>query len=250
MAKVYCISPYREEIAHQIKDGIVLIYDTFRASTTILFALWRGFRYVIPVKDPQEGLTLAKKYGALTAGESKGRKIRKYHFSNSPYQVLTTRNVTDYLVIRSTNGTRAIIGLMKRNEIVIASTVNSKWAANYAFNKAKESKKRIFLVAVGRKSPFGSLETFEDRLGVALTANYLKLFGAHLDESCCHYKKEITYAKIIKKIANNRKIIRLAKAIPSSYPKDLLLTGLIDILPIIGRLEVKNDVPMIKMEKC
>ncbi len=237
LVKVYCLPLFKEEYREKINNAITVIFDVFRASTTIILALHSGFKYVIPVKDTGEGLKIAKKINAITAGEKGGKKIKEYHLSNSPYQVLKLGKLGKPLVLRSTNGTRIIKLLEDRNTIVIGSTVNAKAVAEYTYKLASETGKPIVLIAAGRLTGSIVMNAIEDVIGVAVTSKYLEVLGAKLDNSCKKLKIYGTLGLLIHKLFSNKNTINLVKKNKSAYLKDIILTGLINIVETVPQLE-------------
>ena len=205
-----------------IKNGIAVVFDVFRASTTIIVALHRGFKYIIPVYDIEEGLKLARKYNAVTAGEDKGRKIKKYDYSNSPYQMLKKAKPRDYLVLRSSNGTRVIEGLDKSNIILVGALINARSVASAIEKLVRETGKNVYLIAAGKKGSRGVGKTLEDLLGVALVAKYLKEKGLFLHKSC---QKILKYNKLLPllSVLLSKLIFKILSMLPSDFLKDMYI---------------------------
>ena len=248
LVKVYCLPLFKNGYRDRIKDTITVIFDVFRASTTIVLALYSGFKYVIPVKNEEDGLKIAKKIGAITAGEKGGRKIEEYHLSNSPYQVLKLGKIGKPLVLRSTNGTRIIKTLENNNIIVIGSTVNARVVAEYTYQLALATGKPIVLIAAGRLTGPIILNAVEDIIGVAVTAKYLENLGAKLDKSCKKIGFYYTLGKLVHKLFSHKKTLEVVKRVKSSYLKDIILTGLIDIVNVVPKLEQENGGKIVKIE--
>ena len=220
-----------------IKNGIAVVFDVFRASTTIIVALHRGFKYVIPVYDIEEGLKLAKKYNAVAAGEDKGRKIKKYDYSNSPYQILKKAEPRDYLVLRSSNGTRVIEELDKSNIILIGALINAEFVADAIKKLVKETGRNVYLIAAGKKGKRGVGKTLEDLLGIALVAKYLKEKRLVLHKSC---REALKYNKLLPmlNVLLSKLIFKVLSIFPSDFLKDMYIvskTNEIDVVPILDR---------------
>ncbi len=88
----------------------VVVIDVFRASTTIITALERGAREVIAVSSTEEALALHSRMpSALLMGEENGKRIPGFHLWNSPSEIAEMDLRGRTIIMRSTNGTRALI---------------------------------------------------------------------------------------------------------------------------------------------
>jgi 2-phosphosulfolactate phosphatase len=116
----------------QVKPGdlagrLVAVVDVLRASTSIATALGNGARTVIPLEGADEVIVRSKDFTRsqiLLAGEQKMLPITGFDLGNSP-QAFTPEVVEDKtILITTTNGTRALLGVQGARDIVIASYVN------------------------------------------------------------------------------------------------------------------------------
>lgn len=116
----------------QVKPGdlagrLVAVVDVLRASTSIATALDNGARTVIPLEGADEVIVRSKDFTRsqiLLAGEQKMLPITGFDLGNSP-QAFTPETVEDKtILITTTNGTRALLGVQGARDIVIASYVN------------------------------------------------------------------------------------------------------------------------------
>jgi 2-phosphosulfolactate phosphatase len=116
----------------QVKTGdlagrLVAVVDVLRASTSIATALGNGARTVIPLEGADEVIVRSKDFARsqiLLAGEQKMLSIAGFDLGNSP-QAFTPEVVEDKtILITTTNGTRALLGVQGARDIVIASYVN------------------------------------------------------------------------------------------------------------------------------
>jgi len=116
----------------QVKPGdlagcLVAVVDVLRASSSIATALGNGARTVIPLEGADEVIVRSKDFTRsqiLLAGEQKMLPITGFDLGNSP-QAFTPETVEDKtILITTTNGTRALLGVQGARDIVIASYVN------------------------------------------------------------------------------------------------------------------------------
>jgi 2-phosphosulfolactate phosphatase len=139
---------------------LVIIVDVLRASTTVATALGNGAKTVIPLEGPDEVITRSKEFArsqTLLAGEQKMFPITGFDLGNSP-QAFTPEVVGGKtILITTTNGTRALLGVQGARDIVIASYVN--FTAVLAMMKvAASSNTDIAIICAGEEGSF----TLED----------------------------------------------------------------------------------------
>jgi 2-phosphosulfolactate phosphatase len=139
---------------------LVIIVDVLRASTTVATALGNGAKTVIPLEGPDEVISRSKEFArsqTLLAGEQKMHPISGFDLGNSP-QAFTPEVVEGKtILITTTNGTRALLGVQGARDIVIASYVN--FTAVLAMMKvAASSDTDIAIICAGEEGSF----TLED----------------------------------------------------------------------------------------
>jgi 2-phosphosulfolactate phosphatase len=151
------LSP-RELVPGDIQGRVVAVIDVLRASTTVAVALANGARTVVPVEDVDEAITRARQFDpgqVLTAGERKMLPIAGFDMGNSPLDFSESKVSGCTVIITTTNGTRALMGLSGARDIVVASYVNH--AAVTAMLRAAARSNDISIVCAGTEGHF-SLE--------------------------------------------------------------------------------------------
>jgi 2-phosphosulfolactate phosphatase len=159
---------------NEVKQGdtmgrLVIIVDVLRASTTVATALGNGAKTVIPVEGADAVMARAKEFehsDVLLVGEQKMFPIPGFDLGNSP-QSFTPKVVEGKtILITTTNGTRALLGVQGARDIVIASYVN--FTAVLAMMKvAASSNTDIAIICAGEEGSF----TLED---AACAGRYVK----------------------------------------------------------------------------
>jgi|Deesub1362A_J573_1020465.scaffolds.fasta_scaffold04115_5 2-phosphosulfolactate phosphatase len=105
------------------EGGAVVVIDVFRASTTIITALERGAKEVIAVPSTEEALALHSRMpSALLMGEENGMRIPGFHLWNSPSEIAEMDLRGRTIIMRSTNGTRALASALAEKVYVAAFT--------------------------------------------------------------------------------------------------------------------------------
>src|SRR5262245_35666305 len=91
----------------------VLVVDVLRATTTMCAALSNGAKAVIPVGSTEEALKLAQTIGSdvVLAGEQNCVRISGFALGNSPREMTSDAVKGKLVVMRTTNGTRAMLAI-------------------------------------------------------------------------------------------------------------------------------------------
>ncbi|MFL5600306.1 MAG: 2-phosphosulfolactate phosphatase [Gemmatimonadaceae bacterium] len=165
----------------QVKPGdtsgrLVTIVDVLRASTTVATALGNGAKTVIPLEGADEVIFRSKEFARSEirlAGEQKMYPITGFDLGNSP-QAFTRKAVEGKtLLITTTNGTRALLGVQGARDIVIASYVNFT-AVLTMMKIAVSSNTDIAIICAGEEGSF----TLED---AACAGRYVRAIPKRAD---------------------------------------------------------------------
>ncbi|GAB4114966.1 MAG: 2-phosphosulfolactate phosphatase family protein [Candidatus Caldatribacteriota bacterium] len=141
-----------------LNHKLVIVIDVLRASSTIITALVKGSKGIIPVFNPEEAQQ--KKYHfkteeILLGGERKGKKIKGFDLGNSPLEYLE-EVVRDKLIIFSTtNGVKTLERVKNAQEVIIGSFLNLKTVADYCINFPEE----VLLVCAGKEGKISLEDT-------------------------------------------------------------------------------------------
>ena len=138
---------------------VVAVIDVLRASTSIAAALNNGARSVIPAEDADEVITRSKQFErgeVKLAGERRMLTIPGFDLGNSPLEFTAEAVNGCTVLISTTNGTRALLGIQGARDIVIASYVNLS-AVSAMLRTAARSDTDIAIVCAGTEGHF-SLE--------------------------------------------------------------------------------------------
>ena len=116
------------EVTPQDTSGrLVVIIDVLRASTTVAAALANGAKTVVPLPTADEVMLRARdfeKSAVRTAGERKMQPIPGFDLGNSPGAFTAEAVEGKTILLTTSNGTRALLGVQGARDIVIASYVN------------------------------------------------------------------------------------------------------------------------------
>ncbi|TGG88275.1 2-phosphosulfolactate phosphatase [Geotoga petraea] len=128
MKRLYTyLSPKENLLNHEI---IVLI-DTFRATTTINTLFHLGAKEVLMTDDIERSFEL-KESGYVLCGERNSQKIKGFDFSNSPSQLLKQEDKikSKKVLINTTNGSKVFRSVNKNSNVIALSLTNLKTVIN------------------------------------------------------------------------------------------------------------------------
>jgi len=110
-----------------LADRLVVVVDVLRATSTIVEALANGARAVVPVATIEEALRLVRnlgREGALLCGERGGLRIEGFELGNSPAEFTAERVAGKTLVMTTTNGTAALVGVAGARRVYVGAFAN------------------------------------------------------------------------------------------------------------------------------
>ncbi|EEF61064.1 2-phosphosulfolactate phosphatase [Pedosphaera parvula] len=144
-----------------------VVFDVFRATSTIVTALAHGANALIPVSDIPEALSWRQKHPeVLLAGERDGLRIQAnltggidFDLGNSPREFTPERIRGHTIVISTTNGSRALRACTGAQTVLVGSLLNLTATSDYL---RRHRPKELLLVCSGT----GDQASFEDILGV------------------------------------------------------------------------------------
>ena len=142
-----------------VQSRCVAIIDVLRASTTIATALANGAKAVIPFESSEEAVLRAKNFArseVKLAGERKMHPIPGFDFGNSPRDFTREAVEGKTILLTTTNGTPALLGVQGARDVVIASYVNFS-AILAMLRAALRGGTEVAIICAGRDRQF-SLE--------------------------------------------------------------------------------------------
>lgn len=131
-------------------DGIVVVLDILRASTTITTALVNGALEVIPFQEVADAEAAAKSYpreSVILGGERGGLPIPGFDCGNSPREYSPERVGGKQVLFTTTNGTLAMMHCKRASQVVIGSFLNL--AAVVQHLSVKHNGRTVHLLCAG-----------------------------------------------------------------------------------------------------
>ena len=185
----------------------IVAVDVLRATSTIVVALERGAKEVIPCAEVAEAETFRGQPGILLAGERKGEMIPGFDFTNSPDDLSREELSGKCIVLTTSDGTRLITQASDAEVVFAASTLNHEAVAaailEFGGNWA--------LIGAGSSGDFRP----EDKVGCALVGKTLLESGYfRKNEGLDAFIREFTtnWASIILNSLSVQKLHKIGRA--------------------------------------
>lgn len=151
--KVDIIISADDIVESKIKNKIVIVIDMFRATSVIVTALNNGCKEVLPFLTIEETLENAKKFNRedyILGGERRAVKIEGFDLSNSPLEYIEDIVKNKYVLMTTTNGTRALTNSTSAKRILIAAMINARAVAE----KLIEINEDVVIINAGTNGNF------------------------------------------------------------------------------------------------
>ena len=148
------------------RGDVVVIIDALRASVTIMAGLQAGAARVLPVLTVEEAESHLGDPRYRLAGERGGAKLPRFHFGNSPTEILAHRPEVKgrVLVVTTSNGTRCVNAALGAAAVLVGSTTNARAVAGAAWDLALEHGADVTLLAAGLRDQPSSEDTYAQGL--------------------------------------------------------------------------------------
>ena len=137
-----------------LDDTLCVVFDVFRATSTMITALLNGATAVVPVAEISDALSIRQRDPAvLLAGERDGVRIRagqtggvEFDLGNSPREFTREKVSGRTIVMTTTNGTRALRACAHAQGVLIGSFLNLQATADRI---SRERPDHLLLVCSG-----------------------------------------------------------------------------------------------------
>ena len=221
------------------RGDIAVVIDVLRCSSTIATALHNGALGVVPVKTLDEAREIHRKNpNFILAGERGGVKPEGFQLGNSPREFTRAAVEGKYVILTTTDGTRALAGVSDARLVFVGSFLNAKTVVEASLREAERLEAGITLVAAGRMRGF----SLEDHLCAGLLASRLVEAGAVPDDAA--YAAILAYRQAEKDLLSH-----ISRGIHAQGLKRLGLGEdvdycvRVDVLPVLPVLEKNEDFP-------
>ena len=157
-----------------LDETLCVVFDVFRATSSMVTALANGAEGIIPVGEIPEALaTKQKNPYVLLAGERDGVRIRAaltgetdFDLGNSPREFTREKVSGKTIVMTTTNGTRALRACAHAKTVLIGAFLNLRATADFVLKASPES---VLLICSGTYEQ----AAYEDALGAGALCELL-----------------------------------------------------------------------------
>lgn len=220
-------------------DSVCVVFDIFRATSTIVTALAHGAAAVVPVAEISDALALRlEQPNVLLAGERDGFRIHagltggvEFDLGNSPREFTRDRVSGKTIVLTTTNGSRALRACGRAKKVLAASFLNL--SATAAWLRRHPATSLLFVC-----SGTGSQVAYEDILGAGALAGLIwKQFGKRAaDSAAAAWQIYINDRHHLLKAAGNSRNGRRLLSIPA-LRDDVPFCLELDRFPLVAQLD-------------
>lgn len=162
----------------RLTNGLAVVIDVLRASTTIIHALAAGCIAVRPCAEVAEAQELAGQMRAgrvLLGGERGGQPVPGFDLGNSPGEYVPKVCKGTTLVLTTTNGTRALLRAIEAERTLVAGFVNYSAVCE----QLRQDARPIHILCSGTEGEV----SLEDTLLAGALVDYLcETMEVHLDD--------------------------------------------------------------------
>ncbi len=146
-----------------------VIFDVLRATSTMVEAIANGAKSIIPVATVDEAVRLGQNLDRTTTllcGERMSQRIEGFDLGNSPAEFNTGNVGGKVLIMRTTNGTVALLTSVAARRVIVGSLLNLGAVARAVVDDGGD----CVIVCAGREGQFA----LEDAVGAGLLALRIK----------------------------------------------------------------------------
>lgn len=159
---------------HSLDNTLGVVFDVFRATSSMVTALANGAEAIIPASDIPEALEVKRRAPTvLLAGERDGVRIRAalangtdFDLGNSPREFTRDSVSGRTIVTTTTNGTRALRSCAHAKMVLIGSFLNLRATAEFV---ARAPAENLLLICSGTYEQ----TAYEDVLGAGALCDLL-----------------------------------------------------------------------------
>lgn len=152
-------------------QGIAIVVDALRASTTMAALLAHGVARILVVARVEDALQVARdEPDALLVGERGGERLPGFDLGNSPMEVFASPRMDGRTVVfTSSNGAQRLTACNGAQAVLVGAVADATALAEYARRSAMHSGRAIVLVSAG-KYPDEQFVSPEDEASCAYLA--------------------------------------------------------------------------------
>jgi len=163
------------------KQGIAIVVDTLRASTTMPVAMDKGIDTLYVALEVEDTRLAAKEFGTLLMGERGCNLLEGFNYGNSPLELQKLDGFTSNIAsFTSSTGARRIVDAIGAQVIIVGSPINAQAVVSYIQSLRQSSEieqKTIVIIPAFSEGSIISNEITEDQIGGLIIAREFKRAG-------------------------------------------------------------------------
>jgi 2-phosphosulfolactate phosphatase len=201
------------------KNGIAIIVDVLRASTTIPITMQNGMNDFYIAKEVEDTRLAGKELDTLLMGERGCIKLPDFNYGNSPTEMYSiTKFTKEAVTFTSSTGSRRVVEAIGSQCIIIGSIINAQAVASFVsdFISTLEKEPLIVIIPAFTEGSIISNEITEDQIGALIIAREFEKQGIVLDNEI---KNEIDFlndlltnkklSTILEETSHGQKLVKL-----------------------------------------
>lgn len=240
------------------ENGIAVIVDVLRASTTIPITMNNGITDFYIAKEVEDTRLAANELNSLLMGERGCIRLPGFNYGNSPTEM---SNITNYsnsaVAFTSSTGSRRVIDAIGSQCIIIGSIINAHAVADFIFNLILTLAKNpmVVIVPAFTEGTITANEITEDQIGALIIAREFKKRGIKLDENIMSeidYLENLLLHKSLSTIL--RETIHGQKLVNLNFQQDIITCAKENQNTVVPRsmndiVHLSNNAPIVHMKK-
>ena len=225
----------------KIKDRLVVIIDVLRASTSMITALSKGCRGIVPVSEIDQAKKAVQNFppeSVLLCGERNEMPIPGFDLSNSPLEFTADRVKDKKIIFTSSNGSRLFDYVQYAQKTIVAGFVNVTIVSKFII----ENKLDVAILCAGKNGQFGLEDAvcggmIIDKIADLKDKSFTLNDGAVAAQTIyLYYAKNIT--EMLNQASHGKRLIEIG------HEADLIECGQIDSIETIPILSGNELVPL------
>ncbi len=219
------------------KEGIAILVDVLRASTTIPIAMQKGIRKFYVAKEVEDARLTKKELETILMGERGCLKLPGFDYGNSPTEIFNETSFDkEVAAFTSSTGAKRIVDAIGSKYLIIGSIVNAAAVVKKCIELTTNSPLTIVIVPTFTHGPITDNTVTEDQIGALLITQEFKKVGMKLDS------KTLKEIKLLEEHMKNLSIEEILLA--TDHGQKLIDLGFTKDIEFCSRLNFTSKVPI------
>ncbi len=219
------------------KEGIAILVDVLRASTTIPIAMQKGIKKFYVAKEVEDARLTQKELETMLMGERGCLKLSGFDYGNSPTEIFNeTSFAKEVAAFTSSTGAKRIVDAIGSKYLIIGSIVNAAAVVKKCIELTKNNPLTVVIVPTFTHGPITDNTITEDQIGALLIAREFNKVGMKLE------LKTQNEIKLLEEHMKNLSIEEILLA--TDHGQKLIDLGFAKDIEFCSRLNFTSKVPI------